>query len=130
MQSEKTLRSALGKVRGHGSARYGTEHVAAMKITSLALIILGLWFVGSLFACLLGGQYQDAVEWLRRPWNTGLMILTLAVGFYHAMLGLQTVIEDYVHHEAMKCGLLIGIKFAGIALALLGILITLKIFLS
>ncbi len=123
---DRRLRSALGRVRGLGSAKEGVAHWWAQRLTSVALVPLILWFVASLVG-LIGADHAVFTAWLRQPLNAILMTLLLAAGFYHLLLGLQVVIEDYVHHEPVKIASLIVLKFAVALLALLGIFSVLKI---
>jgi succinate dehydrogenase / fumarate reductase membrane anchor subunit len=128
MSDNKTpsYRSDLGRVRGLGSAKHGTGHWWALRLTSLALIPLSLWFIVSLIG-VMRGDYMGARQWLHSPVNATLMILLLAVGFHHAANGVQVVIEDYVHREAVKNASIIIVKFVSALLALAGIVATLRI---
>ena len=85
----------LAKVRGLGSAKEGTHHWIAQRMTAVALVPLTLWFVVSLIG-LIGADVALIKEWLANPFNAVLMVLLLIAGFHHAQLGLQVVIEDYV----------------------------------
>ena len=120
------MRSALGRVRHLGSAKEGVQHWWAQRVTALALVPLILWFVASI-AYLAGADHAGFIGWVARPSNALLMIFLLAAGFHHAQLGLQVVIEDYVHSEGYKLALLIIVKFAALLLALAGIFAVLKI---
>ena len=71
------------------------------RMTSVALVFLGIWFFYALATHDLS-HYETVVSWLQSPFNLALMSLTLLVGLYHAFLGLQVVIEDYVHNEGIK----------------------------
>jgi succinate dehydrogenase / fumarate reductase membrane anchor subunit len=114
--SQKTLRSHLGRARGLGSAHDGVHHWWAQRLSALALIPLGLWFVASI-VCLAGADYAAISQWLSAPFTVGALSLTILAVFYHAVLGLQIVIEDYIHTKAVKLILLVGLQFAGFALA-------------
>lgn len=120
------LRTPLGRVRGLGSAKEGVGHWWLQRLTSVALVPLILWFVASLVG-LIGADHRIFAAWVSQPLNAILMTVLLAVGFYHLQLGLQVVIEDYVHHEAAKLASLIVMKFAAALLALAGIFSVLKI---
>ncbi len=120
------MRSALGRVRHLGSAKEGVQHWWAQRLTALALVPLTLWFVASI-AYLAGADHAGFTGWVARPHNALLMILLLGAGFHHAQLGLQVVIEDYVHGEGAKLAALIVVKFAALLLALAGIFAVLKI---
>lgn len=97
------LRTALGQVRGLGSAKEGTEHFWIQRLTALALLPLMIWFVASI-ACLAGADHAQVVEWLSSPFAAVFMILMIGTGFYHLKLGVQVVIEDYIHSTWFKTG--------------------------
>ncbi len=116
-----SLKSPLGQVRGLGSAKEGVQHWWAQRITALALIPLGLWFVISIIV-MAGASHADMVDWLSSPFSAGIALLVIVATFWHAMLGIQVVIEDYVHHEGLKIASLLVIKglllLLGVACAL------------
>jgi succinate dehydrogenase / fumarate reductase membrane anchor subunit len=120
------LRSDLGRVRGLGSAKEGVQHWWMQRVTAIALIPLSLWFVACV-VFLLDVDRATAVDWLGSPVTLGLMSLFLIALVYHAVLGLQVVIEDYIHAHAAKLVLLLLVQFAGIALAAAGIIAMLMI---
>ena len=122
-----SLRSSLGLVRGLGSAKSGTHHWWMQRLTAVALIPLSLWFVSAL-VCVAGADYSAAIAWLRSPLTATLLVLLIASVFYHAQLGLQVVIEDYVHHEAVKVTVQVLVKFGCLFLGLLAALAVLKVF--
>jgi succinate dehydrogenase / fumarate reductase membrane anchor subunit len=125
-QSHSGLRTQLGRVRGLGSSKSGTEHWWMSRLTSLALVPLGLWFVISVIRHL-GAPHAEVVAWLSRPWPAVLMILTVGVTFFHAASGLQVVIEDYVHNEWAKVAAIIAVKFLAALLGAVSIFAVLKI---
>lgn len=98
-----------------GSAKEGTHHWWAQRVTAIALIPLSVWFVASL-VFMTGASYGEAAAWLGFPFNALLVLLLLVFTFYHAVLGLQVVVEDYVHGEGKKIALLLLIKGAAIFL--------------
>jgi len=114
--ADKPLKSELARARGLGSAKEGVQHWWMQRLTGLALIPLGLWFVASLIAHL-GLDRAAAAAWLRQPVVLGLTALLIVAVFLHAQLGLQVVIEDYVGHEAARLVALILVKAAAIVLA-------------
>ena len=116
-----SLRSPLGRVRGLGAAREGVGHWWAQRLTALALIPLTLWFVGAV-ATLTGAGHEAVAGWIGSPVVAGLLILLIVATFYHAYLGLQVVIEDYLHHEGRKLALLLLVKASVILLGLIGVL--------
>ena len=114
------LRNPLARVRGLGSAKEGVAHWWAQRVTAVALVPLVLWFVASL-AAMSGAGFETASEWLASPVASILTILLIVASFHHAQLGLQVVIEDYVHCEAGKVALILLVKGAAIVLALAGV---------
>ena len=124
----KSLRSALGKARGLGSAKSGTEHWLGQRMTALALIPLTLYALIGFFNNALSGGYSGAMYWLQSPASATFVLLLLLAGLHHAVAGLQVVIEDYIHCEASKIGALFVVKFFAVALAILGALSVAKIF--
>jgi succinate dehydrogenase / fumarate reductase membrane anchor subunit len=111
-----SVRSPLGRARGLGAAKEGVQHWWMQRLTAVALVPLSLWFVGAVID-LTGSDYREAVNWLHRPRNPVLMCLFVAVVFHHAQLGLQVVIEDYVHGEGRKLASIIAVKFLAVLLA-------------
>ena len=96
-----SLRSPIGRARGLGSAKEGTGHWWHQRISAIALLALTVWFVISLIV-LTGADWATASGWLANKVNAGLMLLLIVFTFYHLKLGVQVVIEDYVHGEGMK----------------------------
>jgi succinate dehydrogenase / fumarate reductase membrane anchor subunit len=92
----KTLRSPLGRVLGTGPAKEGVSHWWAQRLTAVALIPLGVWFLVSLLA-LPSFDYATIVTWMSGTWTALLLTLFVLIATYHSQLGLQVVIEDYVH---------------------------------
>lgn len=124
-----SLRTPLAKVRGLGSARGGTHHWWAQRLTAIALVPLTLWFIYSL-ASMVTLDYMAAIGWLQSPLVCVLLILFVIALFYHAELGMRVVIEDYVGYEALKIGGIIVLKFVMWFAALAGIVAILKVFLG
>jgi succinate dehydrogenase / fumarate reductase, membrane anchor subunit len=124
--AEERLRSPLGRAIGLGSAKEGVQHWWAQRVSAAALVVLGLWFVASLVAHA-GGDRAAVVAWLRRPIPAVLMILTVSAVFYHAALGLQVVIEDYVHSEWRKIAAVVTMRLAALVLAVAAIFAVLRI---
>ena len=114
------LRSPLGRARGLGSAKEGTHHWWAQRLTALALIPLTIWFVISLIS-LSGADHAEASAWIGSLWPAALLILTIVMTFHHGQLGLQVVIEDYVHNEYMKIGAIVLVKGAALVLSVVAI---------
>jgi succinate dehydrogenase / fumarate reductase, membrane anchor subunit len=120
------MRSPLGRARGLGSAREGVEHWWMQRVTAAALIPLTLWFVVSLIA-LTGSDYNAFIAWLKAPFVAILMVLLLVALFHHMALGLQVVVEDYVHSDRAKIPTVLAIRLACFALAVAGIFATVRI---
>jgi succinate dehydrogenase / fumarate reductase membrane anchor subunit len=111
-----SLRTDLGKARGLGSAKDGVQHWWAQRLTALALIPLVLWFVASV-AGLTGADIAPVRAWIAQPVTAVLLLLLIAATFHHMQLGLQVVIEDYVHTECLKVIGIVLVKFAAVLLA-------------
>jgi succinate dehydrogenase / fumarate reductase membrane anchor subunit len=120
------LRSPLGRARGLGSARAGSHHWWAQRLTALALVPLTLWFIFSVIH-LSGATHQVVIEWLQAPLTLGLMLALIVATFHHLQLGVQVVIEDYVHDEGVKMGAVLAVKALCVLLALVCIVSVLKI---
>ncbi|HEV2331626.1 MAG TPA: succinate dehydrogenase, hydrophobic membrane anchor protein [Gammaproteobacteria bacterium] len=120
------LRNPLATARGLGSAKSGTGHWWAQRVSAVALIPLSLWFVISVLG-LVRADYAIVVYWLHMPSTAVLLSLFLATVFYHAYLGVQVVMEDYVDREWLKIATLLVIKFACILLAAAGVFTALRI---
>ena len=121
-----SFRTALGRARGLGSAKEGTGHWWGQRVSALALIPLSLWFAASLMHVVYG-DYGAAAHWVHTPWVAVLLVLLLLTVFYHAYLGVQVVVEDYVHGEALKIATLLGVKFLCALLAAAGVFAVLRI---
>ena len=114
--ADKPLKSELARARGLGSAKEGVQHWWMQRLTGLALIPLGLWFVACLIAHV-GLDRAAAAAWLRQPVVLGLTALLIVALFHHAQLGLQVVIEDYVGNEAARLVAIVLVKATAILLA-------------
>ncbi|RDS80552.1 succinate dehydrogenase, hydrophobic membrane anchor protein [Dyella monticola] len=122
----KDLRHPLKRARGLGAAQYGVGHWWTQRTTAVALVLLGIWFV-VLVLGLLHGDYATARAAVARPWNAVLLVALLISMFWHAVLGLQVVIEDYVHTRWKELTLLVVIKFIAVLCVLAGTLAVLRI---
>jgi succinate dehydrogenase / fumarate reductase membrane anchor subunit len=121
-----SLRSPLGRVLGLGSARGGSSHWYAQRITAVALALLSVWLFVSL-ASLADASYEQVTGWLRWPLNSALALLLVVVAAWHAVLGLQVVVEDYVGDKGTRVLVLIAIKFAFVVATVVGALAVLRI---
>jgi succinate dehydrogenase / fumarate reductase membrane anchor subunit len=117
-------RSPLAKVRGLGSAKCGTFHWWIQRVTAVALIPLSFWLINFL-GLSLTAPYQQTVAWLASPVNIVCIVAWIMAVFYHAALGLQVVIEDYVAAEGPK---IISIWVANLAFLFLAIAALLAVF--
>ena len=106
-----SLRSPLGRVLGLGSAKDGTEHWWAQRVSAMGLVLLGGWFGYSLVR-LESLTYLDVVRFIAEPVNAVLMTLLSVTLAYHSYLGVQVVIEDYVHSPGVKVTSLVLSRFA------------------
>ena len=111
------LQSPLGRVRGLGSTKSGVVHWWAQRVTAVALVPLSIWFVISILG-LIGADFGTYQDWISMHGNLILIIAFAIVLFHHAQLGLQVVIEDYIHAEGMKVALIMAVKFASVMCAL------------
>ncbi len=111
-----SLRSPLGRALGHGSASEGAHHWWVQRLTSIALLPLGFWFAVSI-ATLPLGDAAVLSSWVAQGWNALLLVLFILVAARHSQLGVQVVIEDYVHGHGIKTLSLIVSLFAHIFLA-------------
>jgi succinate dehydrogenase / fumarate reductase membrane anchor subunit len=96
-----SMRTPISKVRGQGSAGTGTHHFWVHRVTAVALVPLTIWFLCSLLSHM-GGSRDEVVAWIGQPLVAIAFVLLLGTGIYHLKLGIQVVIEDYVHGETMK----------------------------
>ena len=124
-----SLRTDLGRVRGLGSAKEGAAHWWAQRVTAVALIPLSLWLVGAL-ASLAGAEVGAVRAWIANPIVAITLVLLIGVTFHHMQLGMQVVIEDYVHTEWAKISGIVLVKFGAVVLAAAGIFAVLKIALA
>ena len=104
------LRTPLAMARGLGSAKEGSHHWWHQRVTALALVPLSLWFIYSLIS-MVGEDYVTVVHWLRLPYVSVLLLLFIVSLFYHAVLGIQVVIEDYIESEWQKITCILLVKF-------------------
>lgn len=119
------MRSPLARVRHLGSAHEGVAHWWAQRLTGIALVPLTLWFVWALCHHL-GADLTAFKGWLRHGQNAVLLILLIFSGVYHAALGLQVVVEDYVHAEGCKTVTIILIKLAAVFIGVINVFAVLK----
>ena len=121
-----SLRTPLSRVKGLGSAKEGTDHFWYQRLTAIALLPLCIWFCFSM-ASLPSMDYATFSAWISSPFPAVMMILIVVVAFYHAALGLQVIIEDYITGHGARTASLIAVKLACGFLAVTGVFSVLKI---
>ena len=120
------LRTPLARARGLGSAREGVKHWWAQRLTAIALIPLVVWFAISL-VMLSGADYDIARAWIGSPLVMMLLILTIVIGLHHGQLGIQVVIEDYIHGDGWKLALIVAVRFVAVIFGLAATVAILRI---
>jgi succinate dehydrogenase / fumarate reductase membrane anchor subunit len=119
------FRTPLARVKGLGSAKDGTSHFWHQRLTAIALIPLVLWFGFGLAS--LPTNYENLTAYIQQPVIAVGLILLIAMVFYHAQLGLQIVLEDYVSSHAKRTVMIISTGFISLICALVGIVAVIKI---
>lgn len=127
--TQTIMRSGLGRARGLGSAKSGTAHWWAERVTSVALVPLTLWFILAMFH-LVGVPRVVVILWASNPINATLLLALVLITFHHMALGLQVVIEDYVHAEKTRLGAVLLVKGVTALLALASVIAVLKLALA
>ena len=112
-----SMRTPLSRVRGLGSAKDGTDHFWRQRLTSIANIPLVLFFVISIVAHA-GSDHATFIAYLSHPLVAIVMLLMILCALYHMCLGMQVIIEDYVHSEGLKVIALMGNTFFSIAVGM------------
>ena len=126
---QTVMRSGLGRARGLGSAKSGTAHWWAERVTSIALVPLTLWFILVMFR-LVAVPRASVIAWAANPVNATLLLALVVITFHHMALGLQVVIEDYVHAEKTRLASLLAMKGLTALLAIASIVAVLKLALA
>jgi succinate dehydrogenase, hydrophobic membrane anchor protein len=122
-------RTPLKNVRGLGAAKHGTQHFVHQRLTATALVLLGVWFL-CFVVSLVGADYLTAADAVSRPWNAVLLVGFLVAMFWHAQLGLQVVLEDYVHNSLIALALQVSVKFIAVLGAIVSIFAVARIALA
>jgi succinate dehydrogenase / fumarate reductase membrane anchor subunit len=125
MSQGNNLRSPLGKVLGLGTAKQGAKHWWAQRVTAVGLALLGVWFVVSLL-CLGSFDHNAVIAWIGNPVNATLLSVFIATLAYHSQLGVQVVIEDYIH-GATKTVCIVLSNFFHVIVGALGVVSVLRI---
>ncbi len=124
-----SLRTPLGRARGLGAAKDGVSHWWAERVSAMALVPLTFLFVVVVFS-LKGADHARVVALMGETWVALTTLLFVVAGFYHMKLGLQVVIEDYVHHERTKMVSLVAVSLVSIALGAACVFAVLKLSLA
>lgn len=111
-----SLKTPLGRVLGLGTAKEGTDHFVAQRVSAIALALLGCWFLAMMLS-LESLAYLDVLRFIGQPLNGVLLALLCITVSYHSYLGVQVVIEDYVHSHGLKLAALIASRFAHVFVA-------------
>ncbi|MFZ4541807.1 MAG: succinate dehydrogenase, hydrophobic membrane anchor protein [Rickettsiales bacterium] len=125
MDKSSSLRTPIKRARGLGAAHSGTHHFWLQRVSAVALVPLSIWFMIQLVGNLIGGDVALITHWLSDPLRALLLAAFIIAMFMHARLGVQVIIEDYVHFEGKKifCLLLLNALIYGFgAAALMGIM--------
>lgn len=120
------LRHPLERAHNHGSAGDGVGHWWAQRFSAIVLVLLTGWLVWAL-TTLVGADHAAASALLAHPFHAAMAILFVIAGFYHGQLGLQVVVEDYVHHRVAEIVLLLAVKLLAILGGLLAVIAILKL---
>ncbi|HEX9851816.1 MAG TPA: succinate dehydrogenase, hydrophobic membrane anchor protein [Woeseiaceae bacterium] len=121
-----SLRSPLGRVLGTGSARDGTGHWWAQRVSAAGLVLLGVWFLLAL-ATIAGFDEDQVRSWIRIPWNSVMLLLFCGTLAWHSSLGVQVIIEDYIHGPLPKVFSLLLNRFAHVFVAIAAVFAVLGI---
>ena len=126
MKHQSSMQTPLGRVRGLGSAKSGLGHWWHQRLTAIAMV--PLMVISVLIIAQIGMvDYQGAVDLVSNPLVATWLLLLVVVGYFHAALGLQVVLEDYVAHEGKRMAAIIVVKMSLFALAALSVVSILKV---
>lgn len=126
MLSNSSMRTPLARVRGLGSAKSGTGHFWLQRLTAVANVILTIVFLAIVIA-LVGRPYPAAIALLSHPLVAILMLLFILSACVHMRIGMQVIIEDYVHHEGIKILAVMANTFFAIAVGAASVFAVLKL---
>ena len=122
----KSMSTPLAKARGLGAAKSGLHHWWHQRVSAVAMVGLVSWMMFLVFS-LAGADYETAQNVLAHPAHATVVVLFVAVGLWHASLGLQVVLEDYVANEGVRLIAILAVKMAASVTAILAILSVLKV---
>jgi succinate dehydrogenase / fumarate reductase membrane anchor subunit len=120
------LRNPLKTARGLGSAKDGTHHFVVQRVTAVALVFLSIYVIG-LILSLIGGDYASVRATVGHPCNAVLLSAFLIASFWHAKLGMQVIIEDYVHTPGLAMASQLAVVFVCVLAALASVLAVIRI---
>jgi succinate dehydrogenase / fumarate reductase membrane anchor subunit len=121
---DDSYKTDLKRARGYGSAHHGSGVWLAERVTSVALVPLGLWAIYSVLQLAIVG-YDGAVDFFRSPVNVTLALLTLGISFHHMHMGMRVILEDYIEHKPSRLlwiGLSAAASLLGAGLAIISLL--------
>ncbi|MDH4046751.1 MAG: succinate dehydrogenase, hydrophobic membrane anchor protein [Gammaproteobacteria bacterium] len=121
-----SLRSPLGRVLGSGSAKDGTGHWWAQRVSAAGLLLLGAWFLWSLTE-LTDFAHAEVVAWIAQPWNSVMLLMLCCTLAWHSTLGVQVVIEDYVHGPMLKVIALLVNRFVHVFVTFVAVFAVMRI---
>jgi len=124
--NDKRLRNPLKTARGLGSAKDGTHHFVVQRVTAIALVFLTIYVIG-LILSLIGGDYASVRATVGHPCNAVLLSAFLIASFWHAKLGMQVIIEDYVHTPGLAMASQLAVVFVCVLAALASVLAVIRI---
>ncbi|MGC1576980.1 MAG: succinate dehydrogenase, hydrophobic membrane anchor protein [Beijerinckiaceae bacterium] len=126
MTTTSTMRTPLARVRGLGSAKSGTAHFWHQRLTGLANIVLAIGLV-AIVLMLIGAPYAEAIRVISHPFASLILLAGVISAAVHMRIGMQVIIEDYVHGEGLKLLALLANTFFAFAIALSAVYAILKI---
>lgn len=118
--------TSIGRVRGLGSAKSGSHHWLLQRVTAVGNLLLVLWLAVS-FLLLPNFSYPSVIEWIARPVPATAMALLIVSTFWHARIGMQVAIEDYVHEQANRIAVLLALNLAIFAGAAFGLFCVIRL---
>lgn len=124
--NKNRLRNPLKTARGLGSAKDGTHHFVVQRVTAIALVFLTIYVIG-LILSLIGGDYASVRATVGHPCNAMLLSAFLIASFWHAKLGMQVIIEDYVHTPGLAMASQLAVVFVCVLAALASVLAVIRI---